>query len=72
MLKAVVVMLDGCNKDKVECAKTILGELIIELEKEPVKKQYLTRSTILGQQSVDVVDEELDAEAIAAKMELEQ
>lgn len=68
MLKATIQMLDGCNKDKVECAKSILQELVIELEKEPKKKVYYVGPG--SSASLGVVDEELDPEAIAAKEEL--
>ena len=69
MLKACVKMLEGCKPDKVDCARTILSEIITDLEKVPI---YATRGSLATGPAVGAsseVDEDLDPEALAAKEE---
>jgi hypothetical protein len=70
-LKSAMAMLDGCNKDKVECAKILLGELVKAMEAEPAKVKVGCRANHHEQEREIVsVDDELDPQAIAAKEEL--
>lgn len=63
MLKAIHKMLEGADKAKVECASTVLGELITHLETHvPAGAVYD------GPRSY--IDKELDPEAVDAQKEL--
>lgn len=67
MLKAAVKMLDApINKSNVECARTVLNEIIINLESNPKK---LSPSAERGTVSPSD-DEDLSQEALDAKNEL--
>lgn len=64
MLKMAVKMLDGCNKDKIDCARTILEEIIVSMEKKPAPTYGSFPSP------GPIQDDDLDPEAMAAKEEL--
>lgn len=69
MLKMALRMLDGCNKDKIDCAKNILEEIIKDMESRKTQTYYSVKT------EADVVldgnnDIDLDPEALAAKEDL--
>lgn len=62
MLKSVSEMLDDCKPERIECAKTIIDQLVLYLD--------TSTTTLADAVGTAALDPELDEEAIQAQGEL--